>query len=408
MTQVFEGDGVQSAVNPPSAHKNGMASELTSPAPAPFAAVIVAAGQGLRTGQPTPKQFALWRGKPVVRHSVDALAAAGAEPIVVVIPDGAEATAQDALAGGPTVTLVTGGPTRQASVRLGLEALTGLAREHVLIHDAARPVVPAAVCMRLIAALANHAAAIPVLPVVDSLAHADDAQMGAPADREALRRVQTPQAFHFSAILDAHRAWPGAATAGDDAQVAKAAKLAIALVEGDELMRKLTFASDFTVESPPIRVGSGYDVHRLADGEEMWLCGVRIDHPRGLAGHSDADVAIHALVDAMLGAVGAGDIGQHFPPSDPQWRGAASDTFLLRAAKIVAEAGYAIGNVDVTIICEAPKIGPHRAAMRAKLADILRVDISAVSVKATTTERLGFTGRGEGVAAQATVCLMRI
>lgn len=372
----------------------------------PFAAVIVAAGQGLRAGQPLPKQFAVWRGKPVVRHSADALAAAGAAPIVVAIPEGAEEIAGAALAGIPGVRLITGGETRQQSVRLSLEALAGDAPSRVLIHDAARPVLPQAVIERLIAALDTQPGAIPVLPVVDSLTAADGALMGAPANREALRRVQTPQAFRYPDILAAHRAWTGAAEAGDDAQVARAAGLAVALVEGDELLHKLTFASDFAAAAPAIRVGTGYDVHRLAAGEELWLCGVKIEHDRGLAGHSDADVAIHALVDAILGAIGSGDIGSHFPPSDLQWKGASSDRFLAHAVMLAAEAGYRIGNVDVTIICESPKIGPHRDAMRKRLAELLGTGIEAVSVKATTTEKLGFTGRSEGIAAQAAATLI--
>ncbi len=369
------------------------------------AAVIVAAGQGLRAGQPLPKQFAMWRGKPVVRHSAEALAAVGIAPIVVAIPENAEDLARAALDGVAGIVLITGGATRQQSVRLALEALTVQAPDQVLIHDAARPLLPQPVIERLVAALVGHPGAIPVLPVVDSLAHAEGAVMGAPARREDLRRVQTPQAFRFSEILAAHREWNGAPDAGDDAQVARAAGLAVALVEGDEALHKLTFAADFG-SSTPIRVGSGYDVHRLAEGEELWLCGVKIDHPRGLSGHSDADVAIHALVDAILGALGQGDIGSHFPPSDPQWRGASSDRFLTHAMTLATQAGYRIGNVDLTIVCEAPKIGPHRAAMRARLAALLGTGIDAVSVKATTTERLGFTGRGEGIAAQAVATLL--
>jgi 2-C-methyl-D-erythritol 4-phosphate cytidylyltransferase/2-C-methyl-D-erythritol 2,4-cyclodiphosphate synthase len=231
--------------------------------------------------------------------------------------------------------------------------------------------------------------------------------MAGSADRDALRRVQTPQAFHYRDILAAHRTWSGAPDAGDDAQVAAAAEIAVALVPGDEAMRKITFAEDMMDRPSPIRTGTGFDVHRLADGEELWLCGVRIEHDRGLAGHSDADVAIHALVDALLGAIGNGDIGSHFPPSAPKWKGASSDRFLAHAATLVADAGYLVGNVDLTIICEAPKVGPHREAMRASLALIMGVDIGAVSVKATTTERLGFTGRGEGIAAQAVATLVR-
>lgn len=377
-----------------------------SPSPSRTAAVIVAAGQGLRAGQPLPKQFALWRGKPVVRHSAEALAASGITPIVVAIPAGAEEIATAALAGIAGIRLVTGGATRQQSVRLALEALEQDAPAMVLIHDAARPVLPAAVIERLLGALDTEPGAIPVLPVVDSLTAADGAMMGAPARREDLRRVQTPQAFRYADILAAHWAWSGAADAGDDAQVARAAGLAVALVDGDEALHKLTFASDFDAARAPIRVGTGYDVHRFAPGEEMWLCGVRIEHHSGLSGHSDADVAIHALVDAILGAVGNGDIGSHFPPSDPQWKGASSDRFLVHAAKLAGEAGYRIGNVDVTIICEAPKIGPHRPAMRARLAELLGTSVEAVSVKATTTEKLGFTGRSEGIAAQAVATLI--
>ena len=371
------------------------------------AAVVVAAGQGLRAGQPLPKQFALWRGKPVLRHSVEALAAAGITPIIVAIPEGAQGIAEQALAGITGVRYIIGGATRQASVRLGLEALTEgaltlAAPAQVLIHDAARPILPHAVIDRLLAALAEHSGAIPVLPVVDSLCHAD----GTSASREALRRVQTPQAFRYADILAAHRAWDTAPNAGDDAQVAQTAGLSVALTQGDEALHKLTYASDFGEALPAMRVGTGFDVHALAEREELWLCGVKIDHTHGLAGHSDADVAIHALVDAILGAAGAGDIGQHFPPSDARWRGASSDQFLTHAVALAAEAGYRIGNVDVTIICEAPKIGPHREAMRAALARIMGTSPSAVSVKATTTEQLGFAGRREGIAAQAVATLV--
>lgn len=376
-----------------------------SPQPFRFAAVVVAAGKGLRAGQPAPKQFVRWRGKPVVRHSVEALLASGAHPVLVAIPAGADALAAEAL-DGLAVRLLTGGETRQQSVAIALEALAADSPDAVLIHDAARPVLPRAVIDRLLAALDVHAAAIPVLPVPDSIVHVDGTAMGTPANRDALRRVQTPQAFRFADILAAHREWAGAPMAGDDAQVAQAAGLAVTLVEGDEALHKLTYSSDFAPARPPVRVGSGYDVHQLAEGEELWLCGVRIDHSHGLAGHSDADVAIHALVDAILGAAAAGDIGQHFPPSDPQWRGASSDRFLAHAVQIAGQAGYAIGNIDVTIICEAPKIGPHRDAMRERLAAIMGVDPAVVSVKATTTEKLGFTGRREGIAAQAVATLI--
>lgn len=371
------------------------------------AAVVVAAGQGLRAGQPVPKQFAPWRGKPVVRHSVEVLARAGVAPIVVAIPEGADSMAQAALDGLP-VRFVIGGATRQDSVRRALDALEEDAPARVLVHDAARPIIPAAVLHRLDEALHGQPAAIPALPVVDSLAHADGQRMGPPARREGLRRVQTPQAFHYASILAAHRAWEGETTAGDDAQVAQAHGITVALVEGDEALHKLTWSTDFAPSAPAIRVGTGFDVHQLEPGAELWLCGVQIAHSHGLSGHSDADVAIHALVDAILGAAAAGDIGQHFPPSDPQWRGASSDRFLAHAVSLAAQAGYAVGNADVTIVCEAPRIGPHRHAMRARLAEILGVDSSCVSVKATTTERLGFAGRGEGIAAQAVATLVRV
>lgn len=352
-----------------------------------------------------PKQFARWRGKPVVRHSVESLSVAGISPIIVAIPEGAETLAAEVLAGIPEVRFVTGGATRQTSVYLALEALKEDAPDVVLIHDAARPVLPLAVIERLLATLSQSSGAIPVLPVPDSLVQANGNLMGEPANREILRRVQTPQAFHYKAILAAHKSWRDEPNAGDDAQVAQAGGVEVALVEGDEALRKLTYASDFAGSNAPMRVGMGYDVHRLAEGEELWLCGVHIEHDRGLAGHSDADVAIHAIVDAVLGALGSGDIGQHFPPSDPQWRGARSDRFLVHAAKLAADAGYEVGNIDVTIICEAPKIGPRREEMRSRLAEILGVDIARVSVKATTTEKLGFTGRSEGIAAQAVATL---
>ena len=270
-----------------------------SPSLPSFAAIVVAAGQGLRAGQPVPKQFARWRGKPVVRHSVDALAKAGATKIVVAIPEGAAEIAGEALAGVAEVELVTGGATRQDSVLRALEALEAETAEFVLIHDAARPALARAVIERLLVALADHPGAIPVLPVVDSLAVETDGVMANAADRESLRRVQTPQAFRYADILAAHRAWPGETSAGDDAQVLRAAGGSVMLVEGDEALKKLTFAEDFVAERPTIRTGMGFDVHRLAAGEELWLGGVLIPHDRGLAGHSDADVALHALVDAL-------------------------------------------------------------------------------------------------------------
>lgn len=374
----------------------------------PFAAIVVAAGRGLRVGGDVPKQFRHWRGKPLVRHSVEALLAAGARPLVVVIGADARDDAAAALAGLDAVRFVAGGASRQDSVRNGLEALAGDTPARVLVHDAARPDLPRAVIARLLEALDAHRGAIPVLPVVDSMAVAGEGgTMAGKAERETLRRVQTPQAFRFADILAAHRAWQGATDAGDDAQVLTASNGSVALVDGDERLKKITFAEDFVepANTPAFRVGQGYDVHRLEAGEELWLCGVQIPHDKGLAGHSDADVALHAITDAVLGAIGDGDIGTHFPPSDPQWRGARSDRFLAHAVKLAREAGYEIGNVDLTLICEAPKIGPHRPAMRASVAQIMGTGEGAVSIKATTTEKLGFTGRGEGIAAQAIVLL---
>lgn len=373
----------------------------------PFTAIVVAAGKGLRAGQPLPKQFANFRGKPLVRHSVEALLRHGATEVVVAIPQGADEVARDALDGLDQLSLVTGGETRQQSVRNALEAIDNGSCARVLIHDAARPDLPFRVTRDLVDALDLYEGAIPALSLVDSLAVEDGGIMAGSADRETLRRVQTPQAFRYDSILTAHRAWEGEPNAGDDAQVLRAAGGTVSLVEGDERLKKITFTEDFVTDIPAIRTGMGYDVHRLADGEELWLGGIKIDHDRGLAGHSDADVALHAIVDALLGAIGDGDIGTHFPPSDPRWKGASSDRFLSHAVTLVGEAGYSVANVDLTIVCEAPKIGPHRPAMRERIAELLGVDTGQVSVKATTTEKLGYTGRGEGIAAQAITTLIR-
>lgn len=379
---------------------------LEAPPPFPsFAAIVVAAGKGLRAGLPLPKQFAMWRGKPVVRHSVEALLNAGADQLIVMIPAGGEESIRKALSGLSNWEAVVGGETRQESVARGLEALE--TAERVLIHDAARPNLQDHVIHSLLKALDDYPGAIPVLPVVDSLAVGENGVMAGTAAREKLRRVQTPQAFRFQDILEAHRAWTGSLTAGDDAQVLDATGGSIALVDGDERLNKLTFAEDFLSDLLPVRIGTGFDVHKLVTGEDLWLGGIRIDHDKGLAGHSDADVALHAIVDALLGAIGKGDIGSHFPPSDPQWKGANSSQFLAHAAELVGKSGYRTGNVDLTIICEAPKIGPHRDAMRHRIAELLGVDMDAISVKATTTERLGFTGRGEGIAAQAVATVIR-
>ncbi|MEP0391462.1 MAG: bifunctional 2-C-methyl-D-erythritol 4-phosphate cytidylyltransferase/2-C-methyl-D-erythritol 2,4-cyclodiphosphate synthase [Erythrobacter sp.] len=385
----------------------------TSPLP-PFGALIVAAGRGERAGGTTPKQYRDFRGIPVIRHSVQTLLEAGAQPLIVVIAAGAKAHAMTALSGLEGYKLVEGGASRQASVRAGLEAMKTMddAPERVLIHDAARPDLPRSVINRLLDALDRHPGAIPTLPVVDSLAIASSNDtMAGSAARETLRRVQTPQAFRFADIFLAHTNWDGASDAGDDAQVlctmAKDSSGSVALVQGDERLKKITFAEDLMNASimSPMRVGQGYDVHRLQEGEELWLGGIKIEHTHGLAGHSDADVALHAITDAVLGGISGGDIGTHFPPSDLQWKGARSGQFLEHAVKLARQKGYALGNIDLTIICEAPKIGPHRAAMRAQVGRLTGLDQNEVSIKATTTEKLGFTGRGEGIAAQAIVSL---
>lgn len=374
----------------------------------PFAAIVVAAGKGLRVGGDTPKQFRNFKGKPVLRHSVEALIEAGCSKIVLVAPEGMHDEARDAAGNSRILITVDGGATRQESVQAGLAALASNPPERVLIHDAARPDLPQAVIARLLKALETHSGAIPTLPVVDSIALDQAGEMAGTVPREALRRVQTPQAFRFSDIHAAHQAWAGEPNAGDDAQVLADRGGSVALVQGDERLKKITFAEDLMQETAPpkFRIGQGFDVHRLVEGEELWLCGIRLQHTHGLAGHSDADVALHAITDAVLGGVGAGDIGTHFPPSDPKWAGARSGQFLEHAVKLAREAGYTLSNIDLTIICEAPKIGPHRPVMRAEVARLTGLDESAVSIKATTTERLGFTGRGEGIAAQAIVSLI--
>ena len=382
--------------------------KVTKTTPLPrFAAIVVAAGKGLRAGGDIPKQFATWRGIPLVRHSVETFLSIGAAEVLVAIPPASEDIAQSSLSGLSRYRLVTGGRTRQESVCNALQALADNSCERVLIHDAARPDIPDDVISGLLDMIDIYQGAIPVLPVVDSIAVAENGIMTAKADRDMLRRVQTPQAFRFDEILTAHRAWKGAKDAGDDAQVLMANGGTVGLVDGDERLKKITFAEDLVSKTPAMRVGQGFDVHRLVKGEELWLCGVQIPHDKGLAGHSDADVALHCVVDALLGAIGDGDIGTHFPPSDPKWKGAPSPQFVEHAVKLVENAGFHIGNVDLTIICEEPKIGTHREGMRARLAELLRVDVTQVSVKATTTERLGFTGRGEGIAAQAIASLQR-
>jgi 2-C-methyl-D-erythritol 4-phosphate cytidylyltransferase / 2-C-methyl-D-erythritol 2,4-cyclodiphosphate synthase len=366
-------------------------------------ALIVAAGKGERAGGGLPKQYALLGGKALLAHAVDSFRAhPGIDGVHVVIGAGQEDLLAAALAGRVIDGVTIGGKERQDSVRAGLEAIKA---DRVLIHDAARPVIPAEVIDRLLVALETSPAAVPVLPVADTLAR-NDGQLGDIVDRSSLVRVQTPQAFRYDAIMTAHRKWSGA-IATDDAQMARAAGFDVALIEGSAMLDKITVAQDFIAAEAYLaaglisRTGMGYDVHRLEAGRPLWLGGVLIPHSQGLAGHSDADVALHALVDALLGAIAAGDIGDHFPPSDPQWKGADSARFIEYTRALVAERGGIIDHVDLTIICEAPRIGPYREAIRARIAGLLQVDLNRVSVKATTTERLGFTGRGEGIAAQA-------
>lgn len=367
------------------------------------AALIVAAGQGVRSGGNVPKQFALLAGKPMIAHSYAALAAhQNIGRVIVAIGDGQEASLAAALGDVPHV---TGGATRRLSVRAGLEALAGDAPDHVLIHDAARPFLSAAVIDRLVAALDTRDGAVPALPVTDTLARGEGT-LGAIVPRDGLQRIQTPQAFRFAAVLAAHRAWQGDEPT-DDAQMVRAMGGTVALVEGDIMLDKITYPADFNAAEARhaagmrVRSATGFDVHRLVEGELLWLGGVLIPHDKGLSGHSDADVALHAITDALLGTIAEGDIGTHFPPSDPQWRGADSAQFLEHAASLVAARGGVIDFIDLTLICEAPKIGPHRMAMRDRIATLLRVSPGQISVKATTTERLGFAGRGEGIAAQA-------
>ena len=360
-------------------------------------ALIVAAGRGERAGGDVPKQFQLLGGVPLVEHARRALAEhAAIDRVVTVIADNQIVEGES----------VVGGATRRGSVRNGLEAIGSASR--VLIHDAARPLVPVAVIDRLLAALDHDNGAVPTLPVTDTLAAKDDA-LGDVVDRSALVRVQTPQAFDFAAILAAHRAWPEGEEATDDAQILRRAGYRVATVAGDAMLDKITYPGDLALAEARlgttmrVRTATGYDVHRLVEGEELWLGGVLIPHDKGLSGHSDADVALHAITDAVLGTIAAGDIGTHFPPSDPQWRGAESGQFLKHAASLVAARGGVIDFVDLTIICEAPKIGPWRERIRTSIATLLGLAPDQISVKATTTERLGFTGRGEGIAVQVVV-----
>ena len=372
------------------------------------AALIVAAGRGQRFGGSLPKQYAALAGVPLLRHTLQAFARhpAVGQVRAVIHPD--DRPLYDAAAAGLGLAEpVAGGRNRQESVLRGLESLTDAAPAEVLIHDGARPFVSPALIDRVIAALAEHAGAIAALPMVDTLKQGDNGRIAGTRERAGLWAAQTPQGFRFAEILAAHRAAAGEELT-DDAAVAERAGLAVALVEGSRENMKVTSQDDLgTAErwlrggQDETRVGQGFDVHAFGPGDHVTLCGLRIEHHAGLVGHSDADVGLHALTDAILGALGAGDIGNHFPPSDPQWKGADSGKFLVHARDLVTARGGRLLHLDVTVICEAPKIGPHRDAMVARIAGLLDLPAERVSVKATTTEKLGFTGRGEGIAAQA-------
>jgi 2-C-methyl-D-erythritol 4-phosphate cytidylyltransferase/2-C-methyl-D-erythritol 2,4-cyclodiphosphate synthase len=376
------------------------------------AAVVVAAGRGLRAGGDRPKQYRQILGEPVIRPSLAALATHGDISLVqpVVHPDDA-ALYQTAIAGLDLLAAVPGGATRQASVRAGLEALAPRRPELVLVHDAARPFASAALITRAIAAARASGAAVPVLPVADTVKTVDAAgTVTGTVDRAHLRIVQTPQAFGFAALLAAHRRAQAAGRDDftDDAALAEWAGLKVTTFEGEAGNVKLTTTDDFMRAEAAklaglsdVRTGFGFDVHQFGDGDHVMLGGVRIAHSRGLSGHSDADIVLHALVDAILGALADGDIGVHFPPSDPQWRGASSDRFLAFAVERLRTRGGRIAHLDITVVCEAPRIGPHRDAIRVRIAEIAGVPVERVGVKATTSEKMGFTGRGEGMAAFA-------
>ncbi len=387
------------------------------------AALIVAAGRGSRAAGATgglAKQYAHIGGQTVLAHTVEALAGHPAvDRVCVVIHADDQAAYANAVGNLPasiTAKLdppVIGGATRQQSVRLGLQALAALPPSHVLIHDAARPFVSAAVVTRVIDALRTSPGAIAATPVADTLKKANDAgAIETTVDRAQLWRAQTPQGFAFSVILPAHEnaAAQGLNSFTDDAAIAEWAGLSVEIVEGSEANTKITTAEDLNMAelrmSPQkvpfeTRTGTGFDVHKFTDGDHVWLCGVKVPHTHKLEGHSDADVALHALTDALLGAIGDGDIGQHFPPSDPQWKGAASHVFLADAYRRTSERGGIIVNVDITLLAEAPRVGPHREAMQRAIADVLKIDTSRIGIKATTTEGLGFVGRREGIAAMA-------
>jgi 2-C-methyl-D-erythritol 4-phosphate cytidylyltransferase/2-C-methyl-D-erythritol 2,4-cyclodiphosphate synthase len=368
-----------------------------------IAVLIVAAGRGARAGTDLPKQYERLAGKPMLRRTVEAF---HGYAIQVVIGSGQEEMAARALAGLSLPAPVPGGATRQESVRLGLEALAGDAPDFVLIHDAARPLISRKVTEDVVRALeAGADGALPMVAASDTLRRRSADGRWALVPRDNLYRAQTPQGFVYDKILKAHRDH-AREDVTDDVALAELAGLRVEMVEGEEKNIKVTRKEDFALAesflgSGEVRSASGYDVHKFTDGDHIWLCGIKVAHTHALEGHSDADVGLHAITDALLGCIGEGDIGQHFPPTDARWKGAPSWKFLDHAAGLVAAKGGTINHVDVTIICERPKVGPHRDAMKARIAEILKIDLGRVSVKATTTEGLGFTGRREGIAAQA-------
>ena len=366
-------------------------------------ALIVAAGKGERAGGGVPKQFRLLGGKPVLRWAAEAFAGHPAVRAVrVVIGADQQSSAAGALSGLDVGDLISGGAERADSVRAGLDAIGG---DAVLVHDAARPFCPPAVIDRLLASLEFFEGAAPVLPVGDTLARSGEA-LGDAVDRTRLVRVQTPQAFRLDALRSAYGLWSGVPPT-DETTVLRAAGMKVATVEGDPALEKLTLPADFERAEQWLagrlspRTGMGFDVHAFAGEGPVMLGGIAVPHERGLAGHSDADVVLHAITDALLGAAGLGDIGEHFPPSDPRWKGAESGLFLSHAVGLLRSIGAIIDHLDCTVIAERPRVGPYRAAMRVRIAEIAGLSVTQVSVKATTTEGLGFTGRGEGIAAQA-------
>ncbi|MEM9550998.1 MAG: bifunctional 2-C-methyl-D-erythritol 4-phosphate cytidylyltransferase/2-C-methyl-D-erythritol 2,4-cyclodiphosphate synthase [Pseudomonadota bacterium] len=376
-----------------------------------IAALIVAAGRGKRAGGELPKQWRMIEAMPMLMHTIAAFRTSGLVQRIVVVLH-ADDMERASLLDDPDLVIATGGADRAASVRAGLEALSATDTDRVLIHDAARPCVGTETIAQVVTALETAPAAAPALAVTDALWTGETGHVTGTQDRRGLYRAQTPQGFHYDAIRAAHAAHPGGAA--DDVEVARAHGLTVQIVPGDEANLKVTLPRDFDRaarilerQNMTIRLGNGFDVHRFGPGDHVILCGIEVAHDQGLIGHSDADVGMHAVTDAIYGALAQGDIGQHFPPSDPQWKGAASDVFLRHAVRLASEMGYAIGNVDCTLICEFPKIGPHAEKMRAAMAAIMEVKVDQVSVKATTSERLGFTGRGEGIAALASATLVR-